>query len=107
MLYQKTLANMDETEETGQEVVELPIPPEKPEKKPKKGVMTDTKLKNLKKARAARKKNLDAKKYSQDKRGPAEVRIEEEVNRRAEELAEKKALELIEKRKQEAELAEY
>ena len=48
-------------------------------KKSGRGVMTDQKLENLAKARAARKANLEAKKYSKDKRGKAEERIEEEL----------------------------
>lgn len=76
-------------------------------KKSGRAVMTEQKLLNLEKARAARKANLEAKKYSKDKRGRAEERIEEEVKRRAREEAEKLADELIKKREQEKELAEY
>jgi hypothetical protein len=76
-------------------------------KKSGRSVMTEQKLANLEKARAARKANLDAKKYSKNKRGKAEERIEEEVKRRAREEAEKLADELIKKRELEKELAEY
>jgi hypothetical protein len=76
-------------------------------KKSGRGVMTDRKLENLAKARAARKANLEAKKYSKDKRGKAEERIEEEVKRRAREEAEKLADDLIKQRELEKELAEY
>lgn len=76
-------------------------------KKSGRSVMTEQKLANLEKARAARKANLDAKKYSQDKRGRAEERIEEEVDRRAREKAEKLAEELIKQRELEKELKEY
>ena len=95
--------------EEQEEIVEVPaeILEETPKKPSGKGAMTEKKLDNLKKAREAKKKNLDLKKYSQDKRPAAEERIEEELNKRAELLAEKKAEELIEKRKQEAELKEY
>jgi hypothetical protein len=77
------------------------------EKKSGRAVMTDQKLANLEKARAARKANLEAKKYSKDKRGKAEERIEEEVKRRAREEAEKLADEVIARRELEKELSEY
>ncbi|KAJ3051608.1 hypothetical protein HK097_007370 [Rhizophlyctis rosea] len=94
----------DAFEQTTEDVEE--IPDEKPAKTAK-GKMTETKLKNLEKARAARRQNLDAKKYSKDNRTAAEMRADEEIQRRAEELAEKKAEELLERKRQEAELAEY
>jgi hypothetical protein len=72
-----------------------------------RAVMTEQKLENLARARAVRKANLDAKKYSKDKRGKAEERIEEEVKRRAREEAEKLAEELIKQRETERELKEY
>ena len=76
-------------------------------KKGGRGVMTDQKLENLAKARAARKANLEAKKYSKDKRGKAQERIEEEVKRRAREEAERLADGLIKQRELEKELKEY
>ncbi|KAJ3035070.1 hypothetical protein HK097_004298 [Rhizophlyctis rosea] len=73
---------------------------------PKKGTMTEQRKENLEKARAQRKINLETKKYSRDKRSAAEIRAEEEIQRRAEELAGKKAEELLAKRQLEAELEE-
>jgi hypothetical protein len=87
--------------------VEQPAESTTKEKKSGRAVMTDQKLANLEKARAARKANLEAKKYSKDKRGKAEERIEEEVKRRAREEAEKLADEVIKQRELEKELSEY
>ncbi|KAJ3029701.1 hypothetical protein HDV00_009456 [Rhizophlyctis rosea] len=94
------------------DIEETPVENQQPEvedtaKKPKKGVMTAKKLEDLEEARATRKANLNTRKYSQEKRSAAEMRAEEEIQRRASELAEQKALEIIERRKQEEELAEY
>ena len=91
--------------ESDQEIVEVPlelveseVEEEIPVKKtPAKGKMTEKKLDNLAKARAAKKKNLDIKKYSKESRTAAEERIEIELNKHADALAEKKALEIIEK----------
>ena len=100
-------AKMSDTESNHVEENEPQVEHETPKKAPAKGKMTEQKILNLEKARAARKANLDAKKYSKEKRSAAEERIQLELERRAEELAEKKALELLEKQKQEAELEEY
>jgi hypothetical protein len=98
---------MSDTEETQLDPQLEQVEPKKEKKSPAKGIMTEKKLENLAKARAAKKANLDAKKYSKVKRSSAEERIEAEIARRAEEAAGQKALELLEKQKQEAELQEY
>ena len=96
-----------------EEIVEQQQPEntEEPVKKSGKGTMSDKKLDNLAKARAARKANLEAKKkkYPVSSRPALEKKIaeQEELEKRIEEEAERKALAILERQKQEAELAEY
>ncbi|MCU1372709.1 MAG: hypothetical protein JWO77_3903 [Ilumatobacteraceae bacterium] len=84
------------------------VPPESEATPGKKRPMTESQKANLMKAREARSALLkDPKRYPHGKkREMAEERLNEEIRKKAEVLAETKALEILEKRKQEKELKE-
>lgn len=89
--------------EVEQNITEETITEETPVKKSGKGVMTEKKLANLEKARAAR-----AAKLAEQKKNPKpKVKKAKMSDYDLEEMVERKAAELIEKKKVEQELAEY